>query len=193
MQRYAEQLILFAESNASTPPSTPVTSEAVPPAGPSWAMGAIDAYREPTLSDDRPRAQLPNGHHPRGTGTPLARAPLHSAPESETEAETETETETENETDAETDDEPTIRPTHSEDGGSVYRFGAPGVDEDDTGDEDEDQEEGVWVGRSGDGRKDREFAFALGRRRVDPMMDSTTDGDSTPERRPARDEHMASP
>jgi hypothetical protein len=166
MQRYAEQLILFSNSNPDTAGSgsipSPITCTASP-ACPSLAMGAQDAYGGRILPDDRTR-QLLNGHghdHSASSNrTPYMRPrrSSHSGPSSTghpressetTETETETEGETEAETDGETDDEPTIRPANSsvsgasEDGESLYRYGAGGsVEEDDTGDEGGDEDDG---------------------------------------------------
>ncbi|KAF8450940.1 cyclin-domain-containing protein [Boletus edulis BED1] len=116
MQRYAEQLVLFSQSQSqpqphpSSPPSskstttqlphTPSTQFRSPPSstssGPARAMGAIDAY----------------GGSVAPSRTPSMRA-LHTRDDDTSSIFSETSTETETEGGDTTDDEPTIRPPHS--------------------------------------------------------------------------------
>lgn len=138
MQRYAEQLILFSQSQShtlsSTSPSRPVTpsrsqestfpSRSSPQApaasGPARAMGAIDAYGG-SVAPDR---------------TPNMRA-ARTRDDDATSILSETDTETETEGGYTTDDEPTIRPPNSssscygdvEERESAGEFRAASVDE----------------------------------------------------------------
>ncbi|KAG1859020.1 cyclin-domain-containing protein [Suillus subalutaceus] len=109
MQRYAEQLILFSQSQPPEPPSVlrPVTpsrsqqsqtrSSPTTVSGPARAMGAIDVYGG-SVAPDR---------------TPSMRAVRTRDDDAASIVSTETDTETETEGGYTTDDEPTIRPPNS--------------------------------------------------------------------------------
>lgn len=112
MQRYAEQLIQFSQSNrhqtssAASPQPSPISPINQSPARPSNFM--VPPSREPV-------------HHEAGHQTPHVgpRVPYsrssssYSSAYSTAESETASEAGTETDFDGSTDDEPTIRPTHS--------------------------------------------------------------------------------
>ena len=112
MQKYAEQLVLFSQSQSPSHPSSssPSTATQLPrtpstqfrsppsstPSGPARAMGAIDAYGG-SVAPDR---------------TPSMRA-VHTRDDDASSIFSETSTEAETEGGDTTDDEPTIRPPNS--------------------------------------------------------------------------------
>ncbi|KDQ65050.1 hypothetical protein JAAARDRAFT_28713 [Jaapia argillacea MUCL 33604] len=138
MQRYAEQLILFSQSNHQTDASpSPVPAPPIErqPSAPLQAMGAVDAYGgrivdpSPTgpPADRGPRPQpeeASHNHHDDDdenqpvTRTPNARPSMsHRASISSTHTQSssvDSDAGTETEYDGETDDEPTIRPPGSD-------------------------------------------------------------------------------
>lgn len=115
MQRYAEQLIQFSQSDrnhTSTSPSplpSPVPSAFLSPAGPSKFMSGAE-------SSSRETAAREVGHQTPQVGprAVLRRSSSsHSSSYSTAASDTTSEAETETSFDGSTDDEPTIRPTHS--------------------------------------------------------------------------------
>lgn len=131
MQRYAEQLIIFSQSETSPAPHVPPLTTSTPSA-PMQAMGAIDAYGGRIPSDDHdafsyrpsraptqqqgPSYLATNGSSNNNHSTPNVR-PRWPYEDAEDDEDDEREADAGNETETDggetTDDEPTIRPPHS--------------------------------------------------------------------------------
>ena len=115
MQRYAEQLIQFSQSNrnsTSTSPSplpSPIPSAFQSPAGPSKFMsGAESSHRETAAREAGHQTPLvgPRAAFRRSSSS-------YSSSYSTAASDTQSEAGTETSFDGSTDDEPTIRPAHS--------------------------------------------------------------------------------
>jgi PHO85 cyclin-6/7 len=113
MQRYAEQLIQFSQSNRDSAPHSSMLPSPVPasvqsPAGPAKFMSGTDSGRQSALHDANHQTPQfgPRAAYRRSSGS---YASSYSTAASDTASEAGTETSF----DGSTDDEPTIRPTHS--------------------------------------------------------------------------------